>query len=273
MAQLIIEAGQTERQYWFDLWRYRELFHVLAWRDISVRYKQTAVGVAWALLQPILMTMIYTFGFGRVGGLSRGVDIPYPLIVLAGMVPWQFFSNSLTASSQSVTNNANLISKIYFPRLIVPTSAIVTTLIDMLIALGMLLVLMLWYHIWPTWRLLFLPVLVVWVFAAALGPSLLLAALNVRYRDIKYVIPFGMQTGILISPVGFLSTVIPPEWRLFFSLNPLVGIIDGFRWVMLGGRTALYWPGFFISIGIVTFFLWVGIGYFRRMERDFADII
>jgi len=270
--ELIIEAGRAERQYWRDLWRYRELFYFLAWRDILVRYKQTAIGVAWALLRPFLTMVVFTVIFGRIAKLpSNGV--PYPILVFAAMLPWQFFSTSLSEASNSLVGNANLISKVYFPRLIIPAGAVITSLVDFFISFILLAVLMAWYGFIPDWRILALPLFTVIAFLAALGPGLYLTALNVKYRDFRYVIPFIVQFGLFISPVGFSSDVIPEKWRLLYSINPMVGVIDGFRWSICGRGAALYLPGFMLSMAVTAFFLWLGIWYFRRTEKTFADVI
>jgi lipopolysaccharide transport system permease protein len=270
--KLVIRAGATESQYWYDLWRYRELFYVLAWRDVTVRYKQTIIGFTWAFLQPILTTAITVFVFGHLAKMnSHGV--PYPLLVFAAILPWQFFTNSLTGSGQSLVGNANLISKVYFPRMIMPTSSIVTALIDFSITSVLLVCMMAWYHYWPSPRMLFLPFLLVLAFLTALGPGLLLTALTVRYRDFRFIIPFILQFGLYISPVGYTTDNISDKWRIMFSLNPMVGVIDGFRWVLLGGTNRLYLPSFAISFSVTLAFVFLGIWYFRRMERSFADII
>ncbi len=270
--ELIIEAGRAERQYWRDLWRYRELFYFLAWRDILVRYKQTAIGVAWALLRPFLTMVVFTVVFGRIAKLpSNGV--PYPILVFAAMLPWQFFSTSLSEASNSLVGNANLISKVYFPRLIIPAGAVITSLVDFFISFILLAVLMAWYGFIPDWRILALPLFTVIAFLAALGPGLYLTALNVKYRDFRYVIPFIVQFGLFISPVGFSSDVIPEKWRLLYSINPMVGVIDGFRWSICGRGASLYMPGFILSMAVTAFFLWLGIWYFRRTEKTFADVI
>ena len=219
MQELLIEPGRTEKNYWGDLWRYRELFYILAWRDISVRYKQTAIGVIWAILRPFLAMVIFTVVFGRIAKMpSHG--IPYPILVFAAMLPWQFFSNSLSEASQSLVVNTNLISKVYFPRLIIPAGAVITSLVDLLISAVLLGVLMIWFRFMPDWRLLTLPLFTLLAFLAALGPGLYLTALNVKYRDFRYVIPFITQFGLYLSPVGFSSSVVPEEWRLLYSLNP-----------------------------------------------------
>ncbi|MEM9949050.1 MAG: ABC transporter permease [Cyanobacteria bacterium P01_D01_bin.36] len=270
---LRIEAGRTESQYWRDIWRYRELFYFLAWRDILVRYKQTFIGVAWALIRPFLTMIVFTVVFGRLANLPSEGDTPYPILVFAAMLPWQFFASALSECSNSLISNANLISKVYFPRLVVPTSAVIVSFVDFLISGFILLGLMTWYAFIPSWRIVTLPLFVLVAFAAAMGGGLWLAALNVQYRDFRYVVPFIVQLGLYISPVGFSSNVVPDQWRLLYSLNPMVGVIDGFRWSILGENAALYWPGFMLSLLLVSTLLLSGVFYFRRMERTFADVI
>jgi lipopolysaccharide transport system permease protein len=270
--ELIIEAGKTELHYWKDLWRYRELFYFLAWRDILVRYKQTAIGVVWSILRPFLTMVVFTVVFGKLAKLpSEGV--PYPILVYAAMLPWQFFANSLSESAMSLVGNANLISKVYFPRLVIPASAVIVSLVDFFISFSILIVLMIWYAFLPSWRLLTLPLFIVFAFAASFGFGLWITSLNVKYRDFRYIIPFIVQFGLYVSPVGFSSTIIPEAWRLLYSLNPMVGVIDGFRWAILGGQSQLYVPGFILSIVLVLVFLVSGVWYFRKTERTFADII
>ncbi|MBE9114298.1 ABC transporter permease [Lusitaniella coriacea LEGE 07157] len=270
--ELVIEAGRTEKHYWQDLWRYRELFYFLAWRDILVRYKQTAIGVAWALLQPFLTMVVLTVVFGKLAKLpSEGV--PYPILVFSAMLPWQFFANSLSACSSSLITNANLISKVYFPRLIVPASAVVVSFVDFLVAGIILLGLMAWYNFVPTWRIVFLPLFIAIAAAASMGAGLWLAALNVEYRDFRYLVPFIVQFGLYISPVGFSSNIVPEQWRLLYSFNPIVGVIDGFRWAILGGESQLYLPGFALSSGLLLLLLGSSIWYFRKVEKTFADRI
>ncbi len=271
-AELIIEAGRTESQYWKDLWRYRELFYFLSWRDILVRYKQTVIGIAWALIRPFLTMIVFTVVFGNLAKLPSD-GVPYPILVFAAMLPWQFFANSLSESSNSLITNANLISKVYFPRLIVPASAVIVSFVDFLVSGMILLGLMAWYNFVPSWRILTLPLFILIAFAAAMGAGLWLASLNVQYRDFRYIVPFIVQFGLYISPVGFSSSIVPEKWRLLYSLNPIVGVIDGFRWAILGGESRLYWPGFTLSVGLVILLLVSGIGYFRKMERTFADVI
>ena len=270
--EFIIEAGRTEQQYWKDLWRYRELFYFLAWRDILVRYKQTAIGMAWALIRPFLTMVVFSIVFGQLAKLpSQGV--PYPILVFTAMLPWQFFANSLSECSNSLITNSNLISKVYFPRLIVPTSAVVVSFVDFLVSGMILLGLMAWYNFVPSWRILILPLFIGVAFAASIGVGLWLASLNVQYRDFRYIVPFIVQFGLYISPVGFSSSVVPEKWRLLYSLNPMVGVIDGFRWAILGGESYLYLPGFVLSLGLVALLFFSGIWYFRKMERKFADVI
>jgi lipopolysaccharide transport system permease protein len=270
---LVIEAGRAETQYWKDLWKYRELFYFLAWRDILVRYKQTVIGMAWALLRPFLTMVVFTFVFSSLAKLPTEGNTPYPILVYAAMLPWQFFSGSLSECSNSLINNANLLSKVYFPRLIVPTSAVIVSFVDFMIAGIILLALMAWYNFVPDWRILTLPLFIFIAFAASMGVGLWLAALNVEYRDFRYVVPFLVQFGLYISPVGFSSSIVPQEWRLLYSVNPMVGVIDGFRWAILGGESQIYLPGFALSTGLVVVLLWSGIWYFRKMERTFADVI
>ncbi|WP_448571125.1 ABC transporter permease [Trichothermofontia sp.] len=271
-TELVIEAGRTERQYWRDLWRYRELFYFLAWRDILVRYKQTAIGIAWALLRPFLTMVVFTIVFGQLAQLpSEGV--PYPILVFAAMLPWQFFASALAEASNSLITNANLIAKVYFPRLVIPASAVIVSFVDFLISGLILLGLMAWYNFVPSWRILSLPLFTAIAFAAAMGGGLWLAALNVKYRDFRYVVPFLVQFGLYISPVGFSSSIVPEQWRLLYSLNPMVGVIDGFRWAILGGTATLYLPGFWLSLTLVGGLLSSGLWFFRRVERTFADVI
>jgi lipopolysaccharide transport system permease protein len=270
---IIIEAGRSERHYWLDLWRYRELFGVLAWRDLSVRYKQTVIGVLWAVIRPVLTMAVFTIVFGRIAGLPSEGSTPYALMVFAGMLPWTFFSTGLSDASNSLINNANLISKVYFPRLLVPAATIAVAFVDFLISFCILAALCVWYKFVPGWQIVGLPLFVLLAFLTSLGPSLWLSAFNVKYRDFRYVIPFIVQFGLYISPVGFTSAIIPENWRLLYSLNPMVGVIDGFRWCLLGGQSQIYFPGLTISIAATSLFLWLGVREFRRTENTFADLI
>jgi lipopolysaccharide transport system permease protein len=270
---LWIEAGRTEKKYWRDLWRYRELFYFLAWRDILVRYKQTAIGVAWALVRPFMTMVIFTFVFNRVAGLRAPESVPYPLLVFAAMLPWQFFATALGEASNSLISNANLISKVYFPRLIVPAGTVITSLVDFLITLVLMALLMAYYGYTPDWRLLALPFFTAMAFGAAFGTGLWLCALNVKYRDFRYIVPFIVQFGLFISPVGFSSAAVPPGWRLLYSLNPMVGVIEGFRWSLLRGEAPLDFEALGISLATIAAVLSGGVYYFRRTEKGFADII
>lgn len=274
---LWLEAGRTEKHYWLDLWRYRELFAILAWRDVAVRYKQTVAGAAWALLQPFLTMVIMTVVFGQVAGLPSQGSAPYAILVFAGLLPWQFFASSLSSSSQSLVGNANLISKVYFPRMIVPVSAVVVACIDFLVSFLILAALMLWYRFCPAPRILLLPGFVLLAFLASLGPGLILTALNVRFRDFRFVMPFIVQFGLYVSPVGFSTQMIRERFGetgvMLYSLNPMVGVIDGFRWAILGGESVVYLPGLAISLLTVAVLLVIGIWYFRKTERTFADVI
>ena len=271
--ELVIEAGRAERQYWHDLWRYRELFHILAWRDLAVRYKQTAIGVAWALIRPVLIMVVFTVVFGKIAKLPAPGTAPYAILVFAALLPWQFFSTALTESSNSLISNANLISKVYFPRLIVPSASVITSFVDFLISFAILVLMMAGYQYWPDWRILALPLFIAMAFGAAMGAGLWLCALNVEYRDFRFIVPFIVQFGLYISPVGFSSSIVPEQWRLLYSLNPMVGVIDGFRWAILKGDVPLYWPGVAISIALTGVLCLTGIWYFRKMERTFADVI
>ena len=270
---LILEPGRSERHYWRDLWRYRELFAILAWRDVAVRYKQTVIGIAWAVVRPFVTMIVFTLVFGRLANLPSDGSAPYPIMVFAGMLPWFLFSTILSEASNSLIGNANLIGKVYFPRIIIPASSAVVALVDFAVNLALLFGLMAWYGWLPGWRLGLLPVFVGLAVLASLGPALLITALNVKFRDFRYIIPFIVQFGLYVSPVGFSSSVVPESWRLWYSLNPIVGVIDGFRWCILGGDSRLYPPGFLLSLAIVALFLWLGISYFRRTERSFADLV
>ena len=273
VPETILEAGRSERNYWRDLWQYRELFQVLAWRDVTVRYKQTVIGVLWAVLRPFLTMVIFTVIFSRLAKLPAEGDAPYALMVFAGMLPWTFFSTALTDASNSLVANGNLVTKVYFPRLIVPTAAIMVAFVDFAIGLAILALMMVWYRFAPGPEVLLLPLFVVLGFLAALGPSLWITSLNVRYRDFRYLTPFLVQFGLYVSPVGFSSGIVPDEWRLLYSVNPMVGVIDGFRWALLGGETPLYWPGLVMSLAVSAGLLWLGVRKFRRVERSFADLM
>jgi lipopolysaccharide transport system permease protein len=272
MNELIIEAGRTERHYWRDLWRYRELFYFLAMRDLLVRYKQTVVGVAWSLIRPVLTMIVLTLVFGKLGNMPAG-GVRYPLLVFCGMLPWQFFTSALTESGNSLVSNSNLISKVYFPRLVMPAASVITSFVDFVISAAFLAGLMVWYQFVPSSNIVFLPLFVFFAFVASFSVGLWVAALMVEYRDFRFIIPFVVQFGLYLSPVGFQSGVVPDRYRLLYSLNPMVGIIDGFRWTILGGEHTMYWPGLALSIAIVAMLIVTGIWYFRKTEKSFADVI
>jgi lipopolysaccharide transport system permease protein len=270
--RLVIEANHVGGQYWKDLWRYRELLYFLAWRDILVRYKQTAFGIAWALIRPFITMVIFTVVFHQLAGLDSG-KIPYPILVYAAMLPWQFFASALQECSNSLIYDANLVSKVYFPRLLVPISSVIVSFIDFLISGMILLGLMIYFNFVPPWQIVTLPLFTLVAIAATIGGGLWLSALNVKYRDFRYVVPFIVQCGLYISPVGFSSDKVEEQWRLLYSLNPMVGVIDGFRWAILGQAAQIYWPGFLLSNSLVLLILVTGIRYFRHTERTLADII
>jgi lipopolysaccharide transport system permease protein len=277
---LVIEAGKAEKQYWRDIWQYRELFFFLSWRDILVRYKQTTIGILWALIRPVLTIAIFTVLFGRMAGMSSD-GIPFPVFVCAGILPWQFFATAMSEASNSLIVNANMLSKIYFPRLIVPASAVMGGLLDLLISLVILAALMAWYHVMPNWRLVTLPLFTALGLFAALGVSFWLSALNVKYRDFRYVIPFIVQFGFFISPVGYSREEILRRMPNFFGqtvyalypFNPMVGVIDGFRWAIGGNSAVLDWNSVLISILVAGLIMFLGLRYFRATEQFFADII
>jgi len=270
-APLIIEAGRTERHYWRDLWRYRELLGFLAWRDIKVRYKQAVLGVAWAVVQPAVQTILLTFVFGKLAKMPGG-DIPYPLLVLAGLLPWQLFSGAFSGAGNSLVSNSHLISKIYFPRLIVPLSAVAVALIDMLILLVIAVPYAIIEGVNPTWRLLFLPLFILGTMLVALGAGLWITALTVKYRDFRFITPFILQIGMFVTPVGYRTDFLP-NWRDWLALNPLTSMVEGFRWCLLGGRTEFYQQGLLLSLAVTTVLVVTGLWYFRKTERQFADVI
>ena len=269
---LVIEAGKSEKHYFKDLWRYRELFYFFSWRDILVRYKQTALGVAWSVIRPILTMFAFTIVFGRIAKLPSEFA-PYPILVFTALLPWQFFSNALGESSNSLISNANMISKIYFPRMIMPASSIIVAAIDFIISFILLAIIMIWYKFIPSWKIVFMPLFLFLALIVSLGAGLLFSALNVKYRDFRYIVPFIIQFGIYASPVGFSSDIIPVKWRMLYSINPMVGVIDGFRWCIIGKGVSFYMPGFIISIVLTLVIFVIGIIYFRKTEKSFADKI
>ncbi len=279
---LILEPGRSEKNYWRDLWRYRELFIILAWRDVTVRYKQTIIGVAWAVIRPLLTTIVFTVVFSKIAKLPAPGSVPYALLVMAANLPWQFFATAMSEASGSLIGNANLISKIYFPRLIIPAGSVITSFMDFLITLGLMALMMVWYRFAPDLRLLALPLFMLLAFGAAFGIGLWLCALNVQYRDFRYIVPFVMQFGFFLSPVGYSTARVPEHWlwhgvdvpaRLLYSLNPMVGVIDGFRWSLLRGESPFQLSTLSISVFVSVILCLSGIWYFRKMERTFADVI
>lgn len=270
--ELIIEADKSKLHYWKDIWAYKELFYFLAWRDILVRYKQTVIGIAWSVIRPFMTMIILTVIFGKIANLPSG-GVPYAILVYAAMLPWQFFSNSFSEASNSLISNSNLLTKVYFPRLIIPSTSIVVSLIDFLISMAILALIMAYYQFIPGWQIFTIPLFLLLASVTALGTGFFISALNVQFRDFRYIVPFIVQFGLYISPVGFSSNTIPDKWRLLYSLNPMVGVIDGFRWAILGGNTQIYMPGFILSIFVALLFLYLGIRTFRKMERIFADVV
>ena len=270
--EVSLEAGRTQGQYWKDLWKFRELFLFLAWRDLLVRYKQTVIGVAWSVIRPFLTMVVFTIIFGKLAKFpSEGV--PYPILVFAAMLPWQMFTHAVSESSNSLIANANMLSKVYFPRIVLPASAVLVSLADFLISFAMLAAIMAWYQFIPSWRIVTLPIFLFLALTVSLGFGTWLASLNVKYRDFRYIVSFLLQFGLYISPVGFSSSVIPDRWRLLYSLNPMVGVIDGFRWAIMGSDFPFYLPGFLLSIGLTSGVLYFGLAYFRKTERTFTDLI
>jgi len=272
MNEIVIEPNKSLKNFWQEIWAYRELFYFLAWRDILVRYKQTVIGVAWSVVRPLLSMVILTVIFGRVAKLPSD-NIPYAILVCAAILPWQFFANTINMSSESLISHQNMVTKIYFPRIIIPSTAMVVSLVDFLISSSILVCLMLWYGFGPTWKIVVLPALLLLAAIASLGVGYWISALNVKYRDFRHVIPFAIQFGLYASPVGFSSSIIPVKWRFLYSLNPMVGVIDGFRWALLGRQANLYLPGFLLAIGLAVLLFAGGVWFFSRTERKFADII
>lgn len=270
---LVLTPGAAQKRYWRDMWTFRELFIILAWRDVSVRYKQTAIGVIWALLRPLLTMVIFTMVFSKVAGLPSTGNAPYALMVLSGMLPWTLFSSSLGDASNSLISNSNLISKVYFPRMIITIASMIVAVVDFMWSFLVLLLIMLFYQYWSGWQILLIPGFVLLAVLASLGPSLLISSLNVKYRDFRYIIPFMMQLGIYVSPVGFASDLVPEKWRMLYSVNPMVGVIDGFRWCILGGDSPIHWSSLIVSLMVIALFLVLGIWTFRKNERAFADLI
>lgn len=270
--ELVIEAGRTERQYWKDLWRYRELFFILTWRDVAVQYKQTVVGILWAVLRPLLTMAAFTFVFAKVAKLPSEGGAPYPLMVFVAMLPWHLFSTAISAMANSLVTNSNLVSKVYFPRVIVPTATLGVAVVDFAISAALLAFMMMWYQFLPPVQVLAVVPLTLLAALVALGPGLVLCALNVTYRDFRIIVPFITQFGLYLSPVGFSSGIVPEKWRLLYECNPMVGVIDGFRWAMLGTVECPV-RALSISMACAAFLLICGIKTFRKTERTFADVI
>ncbi len=271
--EIIIRPGKKISHYWKELWAYRELFLFLSWKDILIRYKQAALGISWSIVRPFLTMVVFTIVFGKVAKLPSDTGVPYPIMVFAAMLPWQFFATSLQEGSNSLINNSGLISKVYFPRIIIPVSTIVVSLIDFLISFLLLVGLMVWFRYLPSVNLLAIPLFLIVAILPSLGTGLWIASLNVRYRDFKFIVPFIVQFGLYISPVGFSSSVVPEKFRLLYSVNPMVGVIDGFRWAVTGNNTGIFLPGLYMSISLSLLLLLSGFWYFRKTERTFADVI
>jgi lipopolysaccharide transport system permease protein len=268
---LVIEPNRRAVHYWRELWVYRDLLYFMVLRDISVRYKQTMIGIAWVVIRPALIMLVFV-GFRRVMNIP-GSSAPEPILVFAAVLPWQFFSTALLEASSSLINNSNLVSKIYFPRIIIPLSSVMTACIDFAVTLALLALLMGWYGYAPTWRILFLPGLTVLTMTLALGSGMLLAALNIEYRDFRYIVPFIVQFGLFVSPIAFRTADVPATWRAIYALNPIVGIIEGFRWAILHDGAAVDRNALAISVAVNAGLLMFGLWYFRRAERGFADVI
>jgi lipopolysaccharide transport system permease protein len=270
---IMIAPGQAEKNYWNDLWKFRELFYILSWRDIKVRYKQTVIGALWSIVRPLLTMIIFTVVFSRIAKMPSNISAPYAIMVYAGMLPWTFFATSLTEASNSLISNSNLITKVYFPRLIVPTASVITSLVDFLISFCLMLLLYVWYGYTPGWQILLMPLLLIYAFLTSIGIGLFITALNVKYRDFRYIVPFIVQFGLYLSPVGFNSSVVPEKYRLLYALNPMVGVIDSFRWALLNGEQEIHVDSMILSFSVTVLFLWLGIRKFRKMEKSFADLI
>ena len=269
--ELVIEAGRAERHYWSDLWRYRELLGFLAWRDIKVRYKQAVLGVAWAVIQPLVQTALLTLVFSKVANMPSG-DVPYFLLVLCGNLPWQLFAGAFNSAGNSLVGSSHLISKVYFPRLLVPLSSVAVALVDFSVVFGLALVLIVSFGIIPGWQIVFLPLFILLALAIAVGAGLWISALTVKYRDFRFITPFLLQIGLFVTPIGFRTDILP-NWRELLALNPLTGVVEGVRWCLLAGRTDLYLPSIAMSVLIAGLLLATGIWYFRGTEKQFADIV
>lgn len=271
--ELVIEPGRTAKNYWQDLWRYRELFYILSWRDIKVRYKQTVIGAAWSVIRPLLTMIIFTVVFHFFAKMTAPPGVPYPILVFAGQLPWLFFANSLSEASNSLIGNSNLISKVYFPRMIIPTASVITSVIDFLISFALMCLLFIWFRFVPDWKIIFMPLFLLLAFICSMGIGLYITALNVKYRDFRYIVPFIVQFGLYVSPVGYDVSIVPEQYRIFYFLNPMAGIIEGFRWCIIGHSSGFSLTNIGLSLAISLFFLYWGIRQFRKMEKSFADLI
>jgi lipopolysaccharide transport system permease protein len=270
---LILEPGRADRQYWRDLWTYRELLFQLARRDVAVHYKQTLIGGLWAIVRPLVTVLILTVVFSRVAKLEADGGVWYPLFVLAAMIPWQFFATVLGESSNSLINNANLVSKVYFPRMLVPFSSVGVPLVDLVVMLPILAILMVYAGTIPSWPIVFAPIFLVFALFSAVGFGLALCSLNVTYRDVRYVIPFVLQFGVYLSPIGYATSQVPAEYQLAYHLNPMVFAIDGMRWSLLGVGDPFAGGGWLVSMAVTLVALVLGVRYFRKTEKTFADVI
>jgi lipopolysaccharide transport system permease protein len=271
LPQITIEANRSEVNYWRDLWRYRELLVFLAWRDIKIRYAQATLGIAWALIQPAVQTLLLTFVFGRLAKMPSG-EVPYLMLVLTGLLPWQLFSSAFSNSGSSLLGNAHLISKVFFPRLIIPMAGLGVAFCDFSVVCVITIPISLFYGIYPSWQLLFLPLCIVATLVIALGAGLWITALTVKYRDFRFISPFILQFGVFITPVGFRTDLLS-NWAFLLSFNPLTGVVEAFRWSLLGGQTEVNLAGLAISLAMAVLLLITGLIYFRKTERYFADII
>lgn len=270
---LVLEPNRIEKQYWKDLWRYRELFVILAWRDLAVRYKQMAIGVGWAVIRPFLSMVVFTVIFGKLANLPTDGNAPYAIMVFAAMLPWQFFASALASVSSSLLSGSALFSKVYFPRLIAPAASVITCLVDFGMSFLILAAMMVWYQYWPTWRMLTLPFWLLVVFCFSMGLGLLLATWTIRYRDLTLLVPFMIQIGQYISPVAYSTTIVPSEWKFVYGLNPMVGVIEGFRWAILGKSAVVSPLSISLSLVVVALLSIAGLLSFRSAEKSFVDVI
>jgi lipopolysaccharide transport system permease protein len=266
---LVIAPGMANKNYWRDIWSFRELFYILSWRDIKVRYKQTVIGAAWSVLRPLITTLIFVFVFNNVAKLDDKETTPYALVVFAGMIAWQFFSTALQDASNSLVGNAALISKVYFPRIIVPASSLITALVDFFVSFILLIIVMIWFRFFPGVKVLLLPFFIIVSMTAAFGLGLLFSALTVKYRDLRILVPFIIQFGLFISPVGYRSSIIDVRYQALYALNPMVGVIDGFRWALLDEPLNL--QTVLLSLIVAILLLLSGITYFRKIEMKIND--